>query len=62
MEPRVHQIGDESARTSRYKYHDATMSPLLGSEKPSAVRVVIGHIYYILSSGAIHSYVANMQR
>jgi len=27
------------------------MLPLLGSEKPSAVRIIIGHIYFILTRG-----------
>jgi hypothetical protein len=38
-----------------FKVDDAIMSPLLGSEKPSAVRIIIDHTYYILSSGTSHS-------
>jgi len=41
--------------TSGFIFDDAIMSPLLESEKSSAVRIIIGHTYYILSSGTTHS-------
>jgi hypothetical protein len=52
--PRVDQLARETL-TSGFICDDAIMSPLLGSEKPSPVRIIIGHTYYTLSSGTTHS-------
>ena len=43
------------AQTSGFTYDDAIMSPLQGSEKSSAVRIIISHTYYILSSRTTNS-------
>jgi len=48
-------ISDRIPCASGFTYYDAIMLPLLGSEKPSAVRIIIGHTYYTLSSGTTHS-------
>jgi len=53
--PRVEQLVIWFTLTSRFTYDDAIMSPLLGSEKSSAVRIIIGPTYYILSSRKTHS-------
>jgi len=54
-------MSDEHACASGFTYHDAIMSPFLGSEKPSAVRISIGHTYYILAGEKTHSEVALRQ-
>jgi len=54
LRPHVDQLVKHTL-ISGFIYDDAIMSPLLGSEKPSAVRIIIGHTYYILSSGMTHS-------
>jgi hypothetical protein len=38
-------ISEDYGRTSRITYDDAIMSPLLGSEKSSAVCIIMGHTY-----------------
>jgi hypothetical protein len=55
LEPRVDQLVITTVVLARVTYDDAIMSPLLESEKPSAVRIIIGHTYYTLSGGTTHS-------
>jgi hypothetical protein len=45
LEPRVDPLVGHYGHTSRITYDNAIMSPLLGSEKPSAVRIIMGHTY-----------------
>jgi len=61
LRPHVDQLAVGHACASRFNHDDAIMSSLLGTEKPSAVCIIIGHTYYLCSSWAIHSEVALTQ-
>jgi len=54
-------ISDAYSCTSRFNHDDTILLPWLRSEKPSAVRINIGHTYCTLSSGVTHSQVSIMQ-
>jgi hypothetical protein len=60
LRPRVDELVKGNL-TSGFTYDDAIITPLLGSEKPSALHMIIGHTYYNLSSGTTHSEVAPTQ-
>ena len=42
---RCRSISGDNDHTNGFKYDDSIMSPLLRSEKPSAVHIIIGHTY-----------------
>ena len=44
--PLADQLVEDYSRTSGLNYDDAIVSPLPGSENPSAVHIVISHDYY----------------
>jgi len=55
LEPHVNELVKITVAQGDSNNHDSILSPLSGSEKPSVVRIIIGHMHYTLCSGKTQS-------